>query len=265
MTTYLNIFSKNNWTSINYYSFSVFYSVGFLVMPPKKNNSGSASNRHFETSQFSSSSATVASLDKESLEEIRLLFRAEIEEILGPLKKEIVSLKAQNAVLKNIAAAQQSTLERLEIDRRVCNLIVKGLPEASSDKSDSTQLASLLEVVRSHSETPPARFVVKSLRRVGKTDPSRPRMLIITLSCKEDKAMILKYAKHLKQHLLFGKVYFSPDLPELSRKENSRLFLAAKAAKVSNPGDAVFLRHGQLTVNGSVVDRFNIQNQLFLE
>ena len=84
-----------------------------------------------------------------------------------------------------------------------------------------------------------------------------------THSDKCDKEMILKNAKTLKNNNSFSKVYISPDLPVLTRKENSRLYQAFKAAKSDDTSNQISLRNGQLTINGAIEDRFNIGNQLF--
>jgi hypothetical protein len=233
-------------------------------MPARKGTNNTQLVGHLDSSQNSSTSTETTNLSKESLDCIRILIRTEFKESFEKIEKVINELKTENTSLKRIIASQQLALEKIEMDRRTLNLVIKGLPEPTSTISDTNQVTSLLEAVRIQCDSPPPSVKFQSLRRVGKIDPNRPRLLVATFSHKSDKELILKNAKCLKNSPTYGKTYFSPDLPELTRKENTRLYLAAKSARLNNPADTVLLQRGKLLINGTVQDSFDLQNQLFL-
>ena len=74
----------------------------------------------------------------------------------------------------------------------------------------------------------------------------------MTLPSNDVKSTILKNAKILKSMPNYDNVYISPDLPVLTRKENSRLYKAYKMCQ-TDEGANVSLRYGHLTVNGTEV------------
>ena len=60
-------------------------------------------------------------------------------------------------------------------------------------------------------------------------------------------------------------VFISPDLPILTRNENSRLRKEAKSAKEFDSKRTVIIKQGKLTIDGTETDKFDIANQLFRE
>ena len=203
-------------------------------------------------------SATVDSsavtLDSASLESIRLLIRSELD----PLKIELAKFKRDNNMLKEIVASQQTMLEKQEIEKRANNIIVSGLPDNGSTASDLSSVNEILETVRSSYSNPPLRIIAERVRRIGKSSKDRPRLLVATLEIKEHRSEILRNSKNLKENL-------SPNLPDLTRKENGRLRKAFKNSCQENPGSKVSIKFGKLLVNDVVTDHFNIGNQLFRE
>lgn len=204
------------------------------------------------------------SLDLQSLEAIRELIRDELHASLIHLKREILELKTDNSILKNIIVSQQQQFERMEMDKRACNLIVNGVTEPSSTSPDTEVIDKILENIWPERDNRPIKFDVVNLRRIGKMG-TRPRPVVLTFASRDSRDKVLKTASSLRNITEFNKIYISPDLPLLTRKENTRLRLAFKELKASSPTSTVILKYGKLTVNGNEVDRFNLANQLFRE
>ena len=90
------------------------------------------------------SSPPAASLDKTSLEAIRLLIRSELIEALTLYRAELGILKSENEQLKSVIASQQEVLERMEVNKRALNLVIRGLPKVSSVAEDKIQVTTLV-------------------------------------------------------------------------------------------------------------------------
>ena len=205
---------------------------------------------------------STASIDTASLESIRLFIRSELDSAVALLMKEISGLKQENNMLKNIISSQQAMLERQEINKRAKNIIVSGLFDNNSTSSDLESAKVLIEKVRTSLSNPPPCFEIDHVKRIGKSTDNRPRLLVISLSDKEHRSPILRNSKCLKLDKKYDNIFLSPDLPKLTRNENSRLHKAFKSAKAAG-GSNVALRSGRLIVDGNMVDHFDIQNQLF--
>ena len=205
-------------------------------------------------------------LDQESLEAIRLLVRTELDESLNLLKKEILELRTSNEMMKNVIISQQLQIEKMELDKRACNLIIHGVQEATAKLPDKHMVDNILETIRSNctDSDPPTKFEVTNLRRIGKhINGTKPRPIVLTLTNRDNKNLILKKSKSLRNVPGFSNVYLSADLPDLTRRENGRLRMAFKQLKDSSSESSVLLRSGKLSIDGRIVDSFNIKNQLF--
>lgn len=201
-------------------------------------------------------------LDSESLEAIRTMIRSELKDSLVTLKKEVEELRSTTNTMHNIIVAQQQQLERIEIEKRSCNIVVSGLPESGPDV---VTIDRLLENIRKKCPEPPVRFNVVKASRVGKSLNGKPKLLIMSLANREDRTMILKHSKCLRDDPTTASTYLSPDLPELTRKENSRLHFAAKQLRSERPNANIQLKSGKLFLDGDEHDHFDLQNQLFRE
>ena len=184
-------------------------------------------------------------LDTRSLEAIRELIRSELDSSLAHLTKEITQLRSDNEMMKKVITSQQHQLEKMEIEKRACNLIINGLPEPSAASPDSQVVDNILESIRKNCSDldPPLVFEVTKLHRMGKAgNGSKPRPIVITLPNQKYKDMVLKRSNCLRTGSIYRNVYLSSDLPNLTRMENGRLRTVFKRLKDSSPGSTVMLK-----------------------
>lgn len=199
-----------------------------------------------------------------SLEAIQKLLRDELDRSMEPLLKEIKAIKGENVELRKIVTQQQSYLERFEIDRRASNLVISGISEKSesSPGNDIEKVKKILEKVRLTCDSPPPVFTIAKLRRLG-TIGSRPRLVIATMENRDIKQQVIGNAKCLRTDQVTKHVYISPDLPLLTRNENTRLRKEAKIARENHPNSTILIKQGKLTIDAAEMDHFDIVNQLF--
>jgi len=201
-----------------------------------------------------------------SLEAIQEIVRNELQRSIEPLIKEIKAIKSENLALRKIICEQQTSLERLEIERRASNLVISGITEKTetSPTNDIDKVKSILEKIRLTCNSPPPMFNIVKLRRLGKFG-GRPRLIVATMENSDIKHQILSNSKCLRSDQETRQVFISPDLPILTRNENSRLRKEAKSAKEFDSKRTVIIKQGKLTIDGTETDKFDIANQLFRE
>lgn len=201
-----------------------------------------------------------------SLEAIQEIVRNELQRSIEPLIKEIKAIKSENLALRKIICEQQAFLERLEIERRASNLVISGITEKTetSPTNDIDKVKSILEKIRLTCNSPPPMFNIVKLRRLGKFG-GRPRLIVATMENSDIKHQILSNSKCLRSDQETRQVFISPDLPILTRNENSRLRKEAKSAKEFDSKRTVIIKQGKLTIDGTETDKFDIANQLFRE
>lgn len=197
-----------------------------------------------------------------TMDAIRDLLRSELALALEPLKQEISRLNSENQQIRSILAQQQLTIEKAEIQRRATNIIINGLDLPDKDSPNDMETTKvLLDKVR---EPDGPNFSILQTKRIGKVT-GRSQLLLVTLENCNDRQKILRNAKGLKNKPGFEKIYINADLPVLTRKENSRLYAAAKQLRNLHPSKSVVLKFGKLTLDDVEVDRFDLENQLFLD
>ena len=104
-----------------------------------------------------------------------------------------------------------------------------------------------------------------SVKLLTKPNPNTSA-LVVKAECKnaEVKKHITQkktaLAKLPDDHAL-KRVFLKSDEPKMTRRENERL--RRKRATLASTHDNVTLRQGKLSVDGNVVDEFNLANQLY--
>ena len=150
--------------------------------------------------------------------------------------------------IKATVAAQQKTLEDLQHDKRVKNLVITGVPEPQGDnsdgrKEDQSTIEAIFAAVDCTAVKP------HQIKRLGvkrnplspnngeeaghnqTTPPARP--LLVTLSTAADARRVLNKRHALKNNATFAKVYVKKDEHPLVRKEWSRLRAVARKEKAA--------------------------------
>ena len=192
------------------------------------------------------------------------------EKILTEIKEEYSS---NMKTIKETVAAQQKTIEDLQHDKRIKNLVITGVPEPSGASQDiRNQHRSTIDSIFAAVEC--AEVKPSHIKRLGvkQQPPSNtdngenqqasapPRPILVTLNTAADVRMILKKRYTLKNNATFSNVYVKTDDHPLVRKEWNRLREVARKEKSApiNAGCVIKLDYKKkaVTRNGEVIDEF---------
>jgi len=123
------------------------------------------------------------------------------------------------------------------------NLIISGLPEASSGSLDERKTHDLKELNSLAAELGMTNLSIKDTQRVGPTN-KRPRLLRIKLTDWKVKVELLRRAKVLRNSVRYRSCYISPDLTPLQRQNQKELQEQAK--KMREEGHDVIISKGKV-------------------
>ena len=157
-------------------------------------------------------------------------------QVITEMKKEYTE---NMKTIKATVAAQQKTLEDLQHDKRVKNLVITGVPEPEGLPLDARKEdQATIETIFTTVECPGV--CASRVTRLGrKRDPPAdaeegpppPRPLLVTLNSVVDVRAVMNGRLNLKNHRTFGRVYIKRDQHPLIRKEWNRLREFAKREK----------------------------------
>ena len=179
------------------------------------------------------------------------------------LLKQIEVLKNENATLKNEIVNIRLRDEQREIAENSQNLIINGFQDETDPKE---KIISALNFVFTKSNSPlSAEAIVKEIHPIGKpsTGPSKNRTFKVKCTDKASRDTLLRNAKCLRTYEQNKQIYINADLPPLTRRENSRLRTKLRQLTSTSPNADIRLIKGELTVNGTLIDQFSLENQLF--
>lgn len=196
------------------------------------------------------------SLQTDQVSELKLLIKESRDEIINVLKEDMNCLKQQiesltsritdmetavhliqrdhDKLKSEVSAVKTETLSALEassrlafteIDNRVMrtsNIIIRGLPEETGSvgerlRSDKDSVRNVLEAVEANSAD------VTEIRRLGKLDKDRSRLLRVTLRSPTIKQQVLRKAKLLRNSPFFKDVFLQPDLTPMQQELERKL------------------------------------------
>ena len=190
-----------------------------------------------------------------------------LKEEVTDLRNEIKDLQTENKELKrensdvfSILHNQQIFIESVEQEKRQCNLIINGVPEAADNigRDDYEKIKSILRAAGCTvdvSDVP--------AQRLGVQDQRGKRPLKLTLKTKKDRDIIVGCGKNLKQGAnsgsAFSAIYLRKDVHPIIRKEHFRLRNRENEEKTNNPQARVEYDHVRrvLLRDGLVIDRFS--------
>ena len=147
--------------------------------------------------------------------------------------------------IKATVAAQQKTLEDLQQDKRVRNLIITGVPEPTGEPSDARKADhTAVESIFAAVECPgvcASRVTRLGQKRdtqevgntAGRDSPPPPRPLLVSLNTAGDVRAVLLKSYNLKEKNDFRNVYIKRDEHPLVRKEWRRLREFARKEKAA--------------------------------
>ena len=85
----------------------------------------------------------------------------------------------------------------------------------------------------------------------------------VIFNCMDTKKKIITEARRLKDINALNMIYIKNDETKLARSENYRLRVKARALRAQFPNAAVKIEKGVLKQDGVVVDKFDLNNQIF--
>ena len=201
--------------------------------------------------------------------------REELEKENEGLRADVNSVKEENKVIKKIILEQQKFLEAVKREKIRNNVFITGIPnEVNLNDEDTANMTSdnnriinnIVSFLLPDISSDDYKINIAFEPKTGFERHSA----IISFTDNSKKAELLTKTKELKTRTdpqsWLRKVYMRSEQPPLTSKENSRLFAEMKKLREQYEGDEtanIKLEKGKLTFNGTVVDEFNLTNQIF--
>ena len=166
------------------------------------------------------------------------------------------------ATLTDIICNMQSSLNRIDADKRNTNIIVAGLQETDIIDNEEGEIKEVedkikrLVQVMNVDETIVQAADTFECSRIGQSRPGSIRLVKVNVRSKETRDMILEKAPQLKNKSeLWKKVYVKKDVHPVYSKETSRIYKKMKLLKEQNPDKEIKILDGKLMVDDKVVDK----------
>ena len=187
--------------------------------------------------------------------------QTKVQVLENELKKEVT----KNEQLTGVIVSMQKSLNMIDADKRVTNLMINGLPEEAMADHDNEALADdnakfthLLHSIGINDID--ALIEGFEFARIGTPADGKKRILKINVGTKETRDKICKESKKVK--LLpapWKHVYINKDVHPVYLKENQRIRKKMQELKkvpgFEHESGRVKLENGMLTVDGSMVDQ----------
>lgn len=198
-----------------------------------------------------------------ALNELRTNIKADFSDEISKLRDELMELRTENKILKDVVVSQQKQILLNERTSRDKNLIVLGVPDDQSTNHESFVNKLLKHVA---SPQPGSDRQIECMSRLGKYVPGKCRPVKVVLTTSKYKYEVLRKASaSLKGSDSFNKVFIKPDLCEIDRLERKRLFDHFKQQKSdpNNAGKSVTLIKGVLKIDTNEIDRSDPCSNIF--
>ena len=179
--------------------------------------------------------------------------------------EKVESLSTEVSTLKRVIQEQQKALEASRRKDLSKNIIVSGIPNDPWTLIDDVVIsddAGKLEEIFRHIDCSDKLSSEHKIISFPAQNGKSTHTLKVQFLNEEIVKDIIPKAKGLKSFDK-GKVYINYDEPFYSRKENLRLRKKKYNLLEKHPNDVVKIAKGKLYHNDTIVDRFNISNQLF--
>ena len=191
---------------------------------------------------------------------------------MSQMNETMESLRNENNMIKKAVVEQQKFLEHLRRDKNKNNVFITGIPCKMKIDGNETQDSKViiqyaLKVALPNIESDMYRVLKDFEPREGHTRHSTK----LELKENETKKKLMEGACKLKstpgEDNPLRRIYIKNDQPPLSKRENDRLFtkmLSLKDAETDeNEKKAYKISFGKLYKNDTLMDEFNLNNQLF--
>ena len=193
-----------------------------------------------------------------------------IEKSIHLIKDHQVQLESEIKSVKKVIINQQHQIERMEVEKRKCNVVLTGVSENDVFfghdvlESDLNKVITLAKIATAD-ELNAGDFI--SCSRIGKAKDGAPRPILVQTGSPEASNMFFSHQKRLRTSIScsdsFGNVYVNRDSSFLARKEEKRLRDHRRELSGLNPNAKVYLKSNKLYLNDVVVDQFDLSKQLF--
>ena len=187
-----------------------------------------------------------------------------MEDRMNIICKEKAKLEEENSVLKNVVVNMQKSLNKIDSDVRMKNVIITGLPEgemhsedgSESFRSDQEKIKWLL--ARMENSAFDGEIDDLHVSRIGDAKTGYNRVLKITLPSVERRDEFLKNTSKMKEAPSpWNKVYIKKDQHPVYIAENNRLRRKANELrrKAGYENKEVKIFNGKILVDNVVVDK----------
>ena len=123
-------------------------------------------------------------------------------------------------------------------------VIVSGLSEQRTGSVEERKAFDLQAINTLTSAIGLESFNPRYLSRLGRIDPTKPRLLRFKCNSAEERATLLRKSRELRDYDSYKHVYLNPDQTK-SQREKSRL-LRLELKKRREDGESVMIRHGKI-------------------
>lgn len=187
------------------------------------------------------------------------------EEAIKENGEKVESLGGEVGTLKRVVLEQQKSLEFFR--RKECsrNIIVSGVPNTPWSLTEDVEVTDdqgKLEEIFRHIDCSHNMSKEHKITSFPVQDGKDTHSLKIHFSDENDVKEIMSKAKELKTFNR-GKIYINFDEPYYTRKENLRIRKKKYELIDKYKDDEIKILKGKLYHNNSVVDQFNLSNQIF--
>ena len=188
------------------------------------------------------------------------------EETIKTNTDKIESQNQEINTLKKVILNQQIFMEESQRRNRANNLMITGIPTGdilygnNRISENNGKVKAILEVINVSLEEDCYRM------NVFNSSPDRPTYSVKLIFDKIDtKMMVLREARKLKncECEALQKVFVKNDETKLARNENYRLREKARSLRRENHDSMIKIEKGKLLQDGVIVDKFDLNNQIF--
>lgn len=166
-------------------------------------------------------------------------FRQKWQTEMGKMKSDL-----ESQVTSSVRHVKEDVEESLEIERRKCNLIIHGVPEADAEQD----VEAVIEVFGQGLKLDFGRHVDKMLR-IGRLVEAKSRPIRLMIKTLDGKKEILARAKQLKENDKFKRMFISPDLTRKQQEMDKELRNQLKKFREEGETEAK-IRFGKVVKNG---------------
>ena len=153
-------------------------------------------------------------------------------------KSQIQALQAK------VDSLTSSLIREKEREKRKCNILLGNVPEGESLEGDQDKVNAIFQ------RQFKVEFEVVQVRRIGKRNEAKPRLLLVKLKSIDDKIKLLRLAKALRG----SDIYLMEDLSKADREARQKLVKAMKKARSEGKRAYIRFSDGKLIIDGIVFE-----------